>query len=269
MNSLRQFGNALVLGLLSIGLVLGGLSLSLVEFSQPAPPASTASLLPSPLPLTATATLPPPLVSPTATNTATPSNTPSPPPSCQIPGGWSAITVQPGDTLESIAARYRMSADELRQANCLLTNNVLQGSIIYVPFTPTITVAACVPGAAGWVKSYRVQPGDTFYRIAINHYTTASLLKQVNCRTSDVLYAGELLWVPNVSTRTPTATLPPNVNTFTPQPTDPLTETALPFTLTPEPTNTTPPDTSTPSPVPTPVPSLTASPTEFPSPIPE
>jgi LysM repeat protein len=155
-----------------------------------------------------------------------------------------------------------MTAEQLRQANCLLTNTVPQGSTIYVPSVPTSTVAACVPGAVGWVRSYRVQPGDTFFRIAINHYTTAALLKKVNCRTSDILYVNELLWVPNTSTRTPTASLPPNVPTFTLFPTEPLTETALPFTLTPELTNTIPPATPTHTPVPT----LTPSVTPFPSP---
>jgi len=258
----RQFGNALLLAVISTILVLGGLSLSLVEFSKPPQPTATDVVLPSPLPLTATATLPPPLISATPTSTPVPSDTPPPPPSCQIPAGWVATTVQPGDTLDSIAARYRMTADELGRANCLLTNSIPQGSMIYVPFVPTSTVAACVPGAVGWTKSYRVQPGDTFYRIAINHYTTAALLKKVNCRSSDIVYVGELLWVPNIPTRTPTASLPPNVPTFTLFPTEPLTETALPFTLSPEPTSTIPAATPTLSPVPTLTPSVTA----FPSP---
>jgi LysM repeat protein len=262
MASARQFGNALLLALISTMLVLGGLSLSLVEFAKPAPPTSTDIVLPSPLPLTATATLPPPLVSPTPTNTPVSTDTPPPPASCQIPINWIATTVRPGDTLESIAARYRMTAEDLRQANCLLTNSVPQGSTIYVPSVSTSTVAVCRPGAVGWVKSYRVQPNDTFFRIALNHYTTAALLKQVNCRSSDIVYVGELLWVPNVSTRTATPSLAPNAATFTPFPTEPLTETALPFTLSPEPTDTIP--AATPTPSSTTAPTLTVSPTAFP-----
>src|SRR6266508_5008246 len=111
MQAVRQIGTALILALLSIGLVLGGLSLSLVEYAKPAAPQPTNTLLPSPLPLTATATLPPPLESPTPTKTASPTNTPVPPPSCPISVNWNPITVNPGDTLESIAARYRTTAD--------------------------------------------------------------------------------------------------------------------------------------------------------------
>jgi LysM repeat protein len=264
MQSVRQFGNAVILAILSAGLVLGGLSLSLVEFTPPSAPASTDSLLPSPVPLTATATFPPPLESPTPTNTAVPTNTPIPPPSCHIPENWSPTTVQPGDTLETIAARYRLPSDELRLGNCLLTSNLVPGSTIYVPTVPTNTPILCAPGAVGWIKSYVVQPGDTFYHIATNHYTTASLMKKVNCHPSDFISPGDLLWVPNNATRTPTVTLQPFVNTPTLSPTEPLTETALPYTLTPEPTDTVPVPTSTPMPSETPVPTITASLTAFP-----
>ena len=92
----------------------------------------------------------------------------------------------------------------------------------------TNTPVVCSQGAAGWVKSYMVKPGDTIYAIATNHYTTAGLLKSVNCRTSDLILVGEILWVPNVATRTPYPTPLPG-STVTPYPTDPLTETALPL----------------------------------------
>lgn len=262
MQSMRQFGNALILAIISVGLVLGGLSISLVEFSPQPAPTLTSNLLPSPVPLTATATLPPPLESPTPTNTPTPTETPSPPPSCPAPANWFPIEVQFGDTVDSIAARYRITSDELRKANCLLTDSLIPGSVIYVPFVPTVTPAACVQGAANWAKIYTVKPGDTFYHIATNYYTTASMLKQVNCRISDLLYAGELLWVPNLAPRTPTPIFVPNTPTL--YPTQPLTETALPITPTPSPTDTPQPPTSTDTPqppTPTDTPSFTPEPT--------
>jgi LysM repeat protein len=268
MQSARQFGNALILGLLSVGLVLGGLSLSLVEFSRSAPPPTVESLVSSPIPLTATATLPPPLESPTSTIVASPTATIPPPASCSIPSNWIAIAVQAGDTLESLANKYRISAEDLKKGNCLLVNNLVQGSLIYIPAVPANTAVVCSPGAMGWVFNYTVQSGETFYRIAINHYTTAALLKQVNCRTSDLLYVGEKLWVPNVPTRTPTSTLQPFAPTFTPYPTEPLTETALPHTLTPVPTNTIPAPTATIPPSATTAPTVTPSLTAFPIPSP-
>lgn len=267
MRGLREFANALVVAILSVGLMLGALSISLVEFVPQATPAETLPAFPSPAPVTATSTdLPtftpaPGLDTPTAfaTNTSTPPSS-----SCPPPSNWTPIIIQPSDTLDGLASKYRVSKDALRSANCLLSDNLIAGTIFYVPPAPTSTPVACSPGAVGWVKNYTVKPGDTLYSIATNHYTNVNLLKSVNCRASDRIYSGEVLWVPNVATRTPIPTSLPGV-TITPYPTDPLTETALPFTATVSPTNTSVPATSTTAPSPTPVSTSTASPTAFPS----
>ncbi|NOH04252.1 MAG: LysM peptidoglycan-binding domain-containing protein [Chloroflexi bacterium] len=160
---------------------------------------------------------------------------------------------QAGDTLESLAARYRIGSDQLKSANCLAVDSLIPGTALFVPPAPTSTVAACIPGAVGWVKSYVVKAGDTLYSIATNHYTTVATLRGVNCKTSDRIYPGETLWVPRVATRTPVPTPLPG-STVTPHPTDPLTETALPFTATIEPSATSVPNTPTTAPTPTAVP---------------
>ncbi len=268
MQGLRGFRNALVVALISVSLMIGALSISLVEFVPQAAPTASNILLPSPAPLTATSTFIPTLTppvgfeSPTPSITATFTNTTTPPASCQPPFGWGQIVIQAGETLESIAARYRISKDELSRANCLLSDNLVAGTILYAPPATTSTPVICNQGAAGWVLSYVVKPGDTFYAIASNHYTTVGLLKSVNCRISDLIHVGETLWVPNVPTRTPYPTPLPG-STVTPYPTEPLTETALPYTATIMPTNTPVPNTSTPIPT---VPTLTPSPTAFPTP---
>jgi LysM repeat protein len=274
---LRDFGNALVVALISIGLMVGALSISLVEFAPQATPAVTDNLLPSPAPLTATSTLTPTLTptisleSPTPSITPTFTNTSLPPSSCQPPTGWGQIIIQAGDTLDGIAARYRTSKNELRSANCLMIDNLVAGTILYAPVVSTTTPVTCAQGAAGWVKNYIVKSGDTVYAIATNHYTTAELLKSVNCRNSDLIHPGETLWIPNVATRTPYPTLIPGTpipgNTATPYPTDPLTQTALPFTITVSPSDTPVPATSTALPFTlTVIPTVTASPTPFPTP---
>ncbi len=263
MQNARDFGNALAVALISIGLMLGALSISLVEFVPQTTPMPVNNTLSSPIPLTATNSPIPTLTSTLGLETPTASAPPAltitytPPPSCLPPAGWIQIIIQSGETLDGIAVRYRTGKDELRRANCLLIDNLVAGTVLYVPSVATNTPAVCNPGAGGWIRNYTVKPGDTIYRIATDHYTTANLLKSVNCRTSDYIYAGEILWVPNVATRTPYPTPLPG-STVTPYPTDPLTETALPFTVTVMPTNTPIPAAATEIPTATAVPSPTA-----------
>ena len=251
---LRGVGNALAVALISIGLMVGALSISLVEFvPQVTPTAAVDNQIPSPIPLTATNTLAPTLTptlglkSPTPSNTPTSTITSTPPASCLPPGGWGQIVIQADDTLDNIASRYRVSTVELRLANCLLSDSLMAGTVLYAPsvetstpfvatntpFVTTNTPAICSPGATGWVKNYKVKPGDTFYSIAFNYYTTQTQLKSVNCYTSDFLSVGEILWIPNFAPRTPTQrpTLMPSV-TATIYLTKPFTETTLPFTTT-------------------------------------
>lgn len=281
MQSLRELGNALAVALISIGLMVGALSISLVEFVPQEVTPTAQNLVFSPPPITATNTSIPTLTPTEGIESPTPSLTPTstitltPPASCPPPSGWSQILIQAGETLDSIAARYRTSKDELHRANCLLTDALVSGTVLYVPPVPTNTVAACSPGAANWVKGYTVRPGDTIYSIALNYYTNASLLKSVNCRASDLIYTGEVLWVPNVATRTPYPTPLPG-STVTPYPTEtdlpytitvlPFTITVLPFTATVEPSRTPIPATPTAISTPTAIPTQTASPTAFPSP---
>jgi hypothetical protein len=52
---------------------------------------------------------------------------------CPIPQGWVAYTVQPGDTLARIAARYGTTWPVLQQSNCLSSTRLNAYWIIYVP----------------------------------------------------------------------------------------------------------------------------------------
>ncbi|HET7142981.1 MAG TPA: LysM peptidoglycan-binding domain-containing protein [Anaerolineales bacterium] len=238
MRNLRDFGNALVVALISIGLIVGALSISLVGFSPEARPSPTNIIPASPLPVTATNTQVPTLIPPQSIESPTPSitptyiNTATPPLSCQPLFGWvTQISIQSGDTLDSLAARYRISKEELRRANCLISDILVAGTKLYIPPVSANTPATCRKGAAGWVNSYLIKAGDTIYAIATSHYTTVTLLKQVNCKTSDLILPGEVIWVPNVATRTPSPTAFPGA-TDSVHPTEPLTVTVLPFTET-------------------------------------
>ncbi|KAA0276836.1 MAG: LysM peptidoglycan-binding domain-containing protein [Chloroflexi bacterium] len=265
MRSVREFGNALVAAFLSIGLTLGALSISLVGFVPEETEVSTLTPIPSPIPVTATNTFPPTstLISTITSSTFTATSTIAQSTNCPPPTGWILIYVQPGDTLESLAARYGTTGEILRGGNCLVSSSLLPGTRIFVPNQPTSIPAACTPGAAGWIKNYVVKANDTLFSIALAYSTTLDALKKVNCRRTEVIFAGEILWVPNVTPRTPTksATITQNI-TATPLFTEPGT--SLPFTGTPTLTQTPIPPTSTPSSTVTPIPTQTASLTPFP-----
>jgi LysM repeat protein len=273
MQNMRQFASAFSLAVFSVLLVIGSLSLSLAEAYIPVSPEATATVPTTPVPITVTVTAPIPVDSPTATSTPTPTNTPQPAPSCpQPPLGWISVAVQAGDTLNLVAARYNATTEQLRAANCLLTDSLVQGSSLFVP--PPLPTSVITTGTLvrcgqppGWVKAYVVHAGETLFGISQNYGISLSLLKSANCKDDrNLINVGEVLWVPNVPTRTPTSAVTFTPNFSTPNPTEPLTETALPFTQTILPfTATNIPPTDTPIPTSTSAPTLTASPTAFPT----
>jgi len=265
MRNAREFGYALTAALLSIGLMLGALSISLVGFIPEEAPPPTETPIATPIPITPTNTFPPTLTPPSdaATLTFTSTSTVAQTANCPLPSGWITVTIGAGETLESISARYGVTKDYLKSVNCLISDSLLPGTRLNVPNNATSTSAACVPGRSDWVKNYVVKPGDTFYNIAYRYFTSDYELKRVNCRSTDHLIPGEILWTPNVAPRahtntpakTQTAT---NDFTVTPLFTEPGT--MLPFTLTPSVAPTTPPSTPTSIATHIPTPTVTAFP---------
>jgi LysM repeat protein len=262
MQSLRQLGGGVIIALLSVILVIGGISLALAETlpsratPSPIPPtisldfptatstvmvvsSETETLIPT---LTATSTL-------SVTDTAFATNTLFIEASCVPPTGWIRIYTASGDTVYALAQRYKTTAENLGAANCLSSFDIPVGLALYVPPVPTVTVIPCGP-PAGYVRRYVVQPGDTLYHIATAYGITYPQLQRANCMGSSVtIYPGQLLWVPNVPTRTPV----PGITVIPDFPTGTATAT---FTSTPTSTNT---STATPTSTATAVPTFTPS----------
>jgi LysM repeat protein len=243
MQALRQLGAGVIIAIFSVILVMGGIFLSLAEnLPSPATPTQIPPTFPLSFPTpTPTATQIAILPSETRTETTLPSETASvlppsipsiAPTSCTPPSGWILVTVSTGDTVYSLAQRYKTSAETLSAANCLTAVEVPAGYTLYVPPVPTVTVIPCGP-PAGWVKNYIVQPGDTLFRIALSYNITYPQLQRANCMgSSTTIYTGQRLWVPNIPTRTPV----PGVTIIPTFPTD--TQIPLPTVTTAPPTDT-------------------------------
>jgi LysM repeat protein len=245
MQALRQLGGGVIIAIVSVVLVLGGIFLSLAETL---PDQATPTQIPPTLPLsfpTPTFTQTP--GQQTATSTVTETASPSPtisivsPTACTPPPGWIRILSTAGDTVYSLAQRYKTSAEHLNAANCFTSSELAAGSAVYVPPVPTVTIVPCGP-PAGWVRAHIVQAGDNLYRIALSYGLTYPQLQRPNCMgSSTTIYAGQRLWVPNIPTRTPVpgVTIIPDFPTETPS----ATNTTIPATSTN--TATEPPPTAT------------------------
>jgi LysM repeat protein len=248
MQSLRQLGGGVIIAIVSVLLVIGGISLALAETlpaqatPTPIPPTislnfPTATFTPSLLfsevgTTTASATATLPLI---ATDTAFATNTLFVQASCNKPSGWIPVTVGTSDTIYSLAQRYKTTPENLGTANCLSSYAIPVGFVIYVPpIVATVTVVPCGP-LPGYVKRYVVQRGDTLSSIARLYGIPYTTLQRANCMgSSTTIYAGQLLWVPNIilPTRYPTIPGVTVIPTFPPT----ATRTAAPpppATLTP------------------------------------
>ena len=107
------------------------------------------------------------------------------------PGGVqsSAYTVKAGDSLYSIALKYGISVDELKNANNLTSNIIMVGQVLRIPSAVDETEE----------NIYVVKSGDSLYSIAKKYNTTVDNLKNLNNLTSNVLMIGQQLLVPTVN----------------------------------------------------------------------
>lgn len=107
-------------------------------------------------------------------------------------GDNSVYTVQHGDTLVSVAHRYQVPLDTLRDANHLSSNVSLQvGQQLRLP---AVLATATAPLATG---IYQIKPGDSLSKVAARFGTTPNALASANGLGADaVLQIGQRLTVP-------------------------------------------------------------------------
>jgi LysM repeat protein len=227
-----------IIAIVSVILVIGGIFLSLAEtLPPPATPTQIPPTFPESFP-TPTSTTIGSAATPSETQTELPTVTASlalalgSPTMCTPPPGWLLVTTASGDTVYTLAQRYKTTAEDLNAANCLTSAELPAGIALYVPPVPTVTVIPCGP-PFGWVRNYIVQRGDTLFSIALAYNITYPQLQRGNCMgSSTTIYAGQRLWVPNVPTRTPV----PGITTIPETPT--ASQTSVPPTTAVPPTDT-------------------------------
>ena len=104
-----------------------------------------------------------------------------------VPSGLSLVNsyvVNKGDTLYSIAKKFNISVNKLKEYNDLSSNLLSVGQKILIPIGDDTT--------------YVVKTGDTLYKIANEFNTTVSEIKRLNNLTSDILSVGQILIVKEV-----------------------------------------------------------------------
>lgn len=99
-------------------------------------------------------------------------------------------TVQPGDTLYSIALRYGTTVDAL-----VAFNGLANPSLIYVG--QVLLVPGGQPQPPADTQVYIVQPGDTLFSIAWRYGTTVAELTRINNIANPwFIYVGQSLLIP-------------------------------------------------------------------------
>jgi len=287
MNVRRELISGLLAVIVSILIIGGSLAISFSENSSEIAEAftttQTQTLTSSPTVFVRTPKPGEPSLTPSSTPLPATPTAPNPTASCQFPTDWIRITINQGDSLESLALTYQTTSEALMDANCLLIEGVSPGSQLYVPKpiesltptktnTPRPTAKPCYGPPSGWIE-YIIQTGDTLYSLSQAYGVTVSKIQAANCMGySTFIRAGEELWLPNVPTKTP-AVSPTPTPTYTLSPTATSTKTdtatATPTSVptgTPTPTST---STGTPTSTDTPTATSTSTPTSTNTPTPE
>lgn len=99
--------------------------------------------------------------------------------------------VKKGDSLYSIANKYKTTVDNLKSINKLTTDALSIGQILKLPGSTTNQ-----PTETPKANTFVVKSGDTLYKIARENNISVNDLKSLNNLSSDVLSIGQVLKLP-------------------------------------------------------------------------
>ena len=115
--------------------------------------------------------------------------------------------VQDGDTLLSVAQKFGVDAQTVRQLNYLLDDNIFVGQILQMPYREGIT-AEGAPTPTPEPYRYVVEEGDSLGTIAQQFGVSAvSIMENNNMQDPNNVFVGQVLLIPNYA--------PPAITTST------------------------------------------------------
>ncbi|HBO5702427.1 TPA: LysM peptidoglycan-binding domain-containing protein [Pseudomonas aeruginosa] len=113
---------------------------------------------------------------------------------------WQQYRVRSGDSLHSIANRYRITVAELKSANRLSSNHLRKGQQLSIPgqiaggaVKPVYQQLARQASTPARTRSYKVKNGDSLWQIARNNGVDVNDLKRWNGLDKHALKVGQTL----------------------------------------------------------------------------
>jgi LysM repeat protein len=103
--------------------------------------------------------------------------------------------VSSGETLTSIARRYRTSISEIVAENDFADQKLKVDQIIKVPYQAPKTLKANPIATQKNAATHTVKPGESLYKIALLYKTTIAELRRLNQLTDDKVKPGQILIV--------------------------------------------------------------------------
>lgn len=104
--------------------------------------------------------------------------------------------VRPGETVASIAKRYRVSRQSIYSCNRINRNKRLSQQMKYVRIPIYSAETAAKQKTTGSTKTYKVRKGDTLFGIARSFNVSVVKLKQANRLTTNEIKYGTMLKIP-------------------------------------------------------------------------
>lgn len=112
--------------------------------------------------------------------------------------------VQEGDTLLSVAQKFSVETETIRQLNYLLDDNIFVGQILQMPYREGIT-AEGAPTPTSEPYRYVVEEGDSLGTIAQQFGVSAvSIMENNNLQDPNNVFVGQVLLIPNYIPPAPT-----------------------------------------------------------------